>query len=155
MSKKYQASYRSPLGWLELFSDGQKLLTLDFVGKPRRIKSKHSFFRLVGKELREYFSGTRKKFSLPLALDGTAWQNRVWLTLLRVPYGAIISYGDLARVLGRPLGARALGQAVGLNPLPIIIPCHRVLGAGGRLGGYSGGLKKKIWLLRHEGHFDL
>lgn len=128
MSKHFIVYYKSPLGWLELSSDGKKLLSLDFVDKARRLKSQHPFFRLVLKELKEYFSGKRKKFFLPLALPGTAWQNQVWLTLAQVPYGAVVSYGDLAEIVGRPAGARAIGQAVGLNPLPIIIPCHRVLG---------------------------
>jgi methylated-DNA-[protein]-cysteine S-methyltransferase len=100
-------------------------------------------------QLREYFAGERRQFDIDLDPGGTAFQRRVWETLLTIPYGQTISYGELARRLGG--AARAIGGAVGANPLPIIIPCHRVIGADGSLTGYGGGLRMKVWLLRHEG----
>lgn len=106
----------------------------------------------VRQELEYYFAGRPADFH-HLALDpaGTAFQRQVWQALQEIPRGATLSYGELARRLGRPQAARGVGQAVGANPLPVIIPCHRVLAAGGKLGGYGGGLDRKRWLLQHEG----
>lgn len=108
--------------------------------------------RAVG-QLREYFAGERTDFDLPLDLSGvaTAFQRQVYERLLEVPYGRVTSYGALAEAVGGPELSRAVGQAVGANPIPIVIPCHRVVGADGRLTGYSGGLAVKIALLRLEG----
>jgi O-6-methylguanine DNA methyltransferase len=102
-------------------------------------------------QLREYFSRLRREFDLPLDLRGTPFQQQVWEELRKVPYGQTVSYGELARRVGRPAAARAVGQAVGANPVPIIIPCHRVVGADGSLVGYGGGLEVKSALLRLEG----
>lgn len=101
------------------------------------------------RQLREYFAGELKRFDIAVDPGGTDFQRRVWAALLKIPYGQTISYGELARRVGGH--ARAIGGAVGANPLPIIIPCHRVLGADGSLTGYGGGLRMKVWLLRHEG----
>jgi methylated-DNA-[protein]-cysteine S-methyltransferase len=102
-------------------------------------------------QLREYFSRLRREFDLPLDLRGTSFQQQVWAELRKVPYGQTVSYGELARRVGCPGAARAVGQAVGANPVPIIIPCHRVVGADGSLVGYGGGLEVKSALLRLEG----
>jgi AraC family transcriptional regulator of adaptative response/methylated-DNA-[protein]-cysteine methyltransferase len=102
-------------------------------------------------QLREYFAGERRDFELPLDTGGTPWQRRVWDALLAIPYGETRSYGDLARALGRPGASRAVGRANGDNYLAIIIPCHRVIQADGGLRGYGGGLRRKRWLLDHEG----
>ncbi len=102
-------------------------------------------------QLREYFSGSRRAFDLPLDLRGTPFQNAVWDKLVRIPYGATTTYGEIARSIGKPQAARAVGAANGANPLSIIIPCHRVLGANGSLTGYGGGLEMKAALLRLEG----
>jgi methylated-DNA-[protein]-cysteine S-methyltransferase len=99
----------------------------------------------------EYFEGSRKEFQLPLAPEGTDFQKRVWSELLNIPYGATCSYLDVARALGDANAIRAVGAANGRNPISIIIPCHRVIGADGSLTGYGGGLWRKEWLLRHEG----
>ena len=102
--------------------------------------------------LDEYFTGQRKSFEeLTLAPAGTPFQLRVWQELLRIPYGQTTSYGQLARQIGRPTGSRAVGMANGRNPIGVIIPCHRVIGADGSLTGYGGGLPMKEWLLQHEG----
>ena len=103
------------------------------------------------KELREYFRGERRDFDLPLAPAGTPFQQRVWQELCRIPYGCTVSYGEIARRIGLPKGPRAIGQANHRNPIPILIPCHRVIAAHGALGGYGGGLDIKIRLLKHEG----
>jgi methylated-DNA-[protein]-cysteine S-methyltransferase len=102
------------------------------------------------RQLREYFAGTRREFDLRLAPVGTPFQRRVWQALCAIPYGDTVSYGELARGLGLPNGSRAVGLANGSNPLSIVVPCHRVIGANGRLVGYGGGLKNKEWLLAHE-----
>jgi methylated-DNA-[protein]-cysteine S-methyltransferase len=101
-------------------------------------------------QLRAYFAGQRRTFELPLAPEGTPFQQRVWRELLNIPYGQTISYGELARRLGNPNGSRAVGLANGANPISIVIPCHRVIGSTGKLTGYGGGLKTKQWLLALE-----
>ncbi len=105
----------------------------------------------VVSQLREYFSRIRRRFDLPLDLRGTEFQRRVWAELLNIPYGQTVSYGELARRVGRPEAARAVGGAVGANPIPIIVPCHRVIGTDRSLVGYGGGLDVKAALLRLEG----
>jgi methylated-DNA-[protein]-cysteine S-methyltransferase len=102
-------------------------------------------------QLREYFAGKRRQFDLPLDPAGTEFQQRVWQMVAAIPYGETVSYGTIAARLGAAQKARAVGAAVGANPIPIIIPCHRVIGTDGALTGYGGGLRMKIWLLRHEG----
>jgi methylated-DNA-[protein]-cysteine S-methyltransferase len=100
--------------------------------------------------LEEYFAGRAVEFDIPLSLAGTDFQRRVWTALREIPHGETISYGELARRVGTPGAARAVGLANGRNPIAIVIPCHRVIGADGRLTGYGGGLERKAWLLRHE-----
>ncbi|MFN3929801.1 MAG: methylated-DNA--[protein]-cysteine S-methyltransferase, partial [Thermoflexus sp.] len=102
-------------------------------------------------QILEYLRGARKTFTVPLDPRGTAFQRRVWAETARIPYGQVVTYAELARRIGRPEAARAVGQALGANPLPILIPCHRVIAAEGRLGGYTGGRHLKRWLLRLEG----
>lgn len=112
----------------------------------------HELLRRAVGQLDEYFAGQRTDFDLPLAPAGTAFQQRVWAALLDVPYGRTASYGEIAAVLGLPPGAsRAVGLANGANPIPIIIPCHRIIGANGSLVGYGGGLDRKRLLLALEG----
>lgn len=101
-------------------------------------------------QLREYFAGARRDFDLPLRPHGTSFQLAAWQQLQRIPYGSTISYAEEAARLGRPQAYRAVGGANGKNPLPIVIPCHRVIAADGSLGGFSAGLAKKQWLLEHE-----
>ena len=102
-------------------------------------------------QLADYFAGTRTTFDLPIALEGTPFQRRVWAELQKVGYGQTITYGELARRVGDAKAARAVGAANGKNPLPIVVPCHRVVAAGGKIGGYSGGgATVKRWLLDHE-----
>ncbi len=110
-----------------------------------------SVLRAAAAQLEEYFSGARRSFALPLAPRGTEFQLAVWEALAGIPYGETITYGELARRVRRPAAFRAVGQANGANPLPIVCPCHRVVAAGGRLGGYGGGLEVKRMLLALEG----
>lgn len=104
-------------------------------------------------QLHEYFSGSRKAFVLPLDVEGTAFQRAVWSQVMRIPYGATVTYGDIAQLVGKPKASRAVGRAVGANPVPIVIPCHRVVGSGGALTGFGSGLDIKEALLRLEGAY--
>ena len=103
------------------------------------------------KQLKEYFAGNRREFDLPLSLEGTEFQQRVWRELTKIPFGKTWSYGQLAKRIGNPNGSRAVGLANGRNPIAIIVPCHRVIGADGSLTGFGGGIDRKEWLLAHEG----
>lgn len=131
-----------------LYLDGQKYYPDDadaFRDSPRL-----PVFREAVTQLREYFAGTRTEFHLPLAPEGTPFQRGVWNAISGVPFGATISYGELARRCGRPSAVRAAGAATGRNPLTIVIPCHRIMGSGGALTGYAGGLDRKRALLTLE-----
>ena len=108
-------------------------------------------FRELARQLGEYFAGKRRTFELTLAPEGTPFQLATWRALTEIPYGSTTSYGELARRLGRPGASRAVGAANGKNPLPIVVPCHRVLHSGGGIGGYTGGLERKRLLLDVEG----
>jgi len=122
------------------------------------IKSDFTFIRAsshVGKQLKEYFRGERKKFDIDLVINGSPYQKKVWEELLKVPYGKTVSYGELAKRIGNPKGSRSVGMAVHFNPIGIIIPCHRVIMSSGKIGGYAGGVDKKRWLLLHEKSFGL
>ncbi len=105
----------------------------------------------TAQQLREYFDGTRREFDVPLGARGNAFQHSVWRALVRIGYGTTTSYGEIARRIGHPDAARAVGAANGANTIPIVVPCHRVIGADGSLTGFGGGLPLKHWLLRHEG----
>ena len=109
------------------------------------------FFSAAKRQLDEYFAGQRKHFDLPLDAGGTAFQNKVWQALLQIPYGQTANYGQLAQQIGQAKAARPVGAANGRNPISIVVPCHRVIGANGDLVGYAGGLERKRFLLELEG----
>ena len=104
----------------------------------------------ANEQLTQYFNGTRKHFSIPLSMNGTAFQKQAWNVLLTIPFASTVSYGEQAKQLGNKNKARAVGMANNLNPISIIIPCHRVIGSNGSLVGFGGGLEAKAWLLHHE-----
>ena len=147
----------TPVGRVLLAGDGIRLHHLHFQSGPRPLKpsstwtAARSVFTQAIAELEEYFAGRRRQFDLPLAPQGTAFQVRVWRALGDIPYGQTISYGELARRIGHPRASRAVGLANGANPLPILVPCHRVIGANGALTGFGGGLPVKRALLALEG----
>ena len=148
----------SPIGRLLLTGDGHALTGLWMLDAERHsvrdlgLTSSPAAFTEVERQLSEYFSGDRKEFTVPLAPAGTPFQLAVWTQLTTIPYGSTVSYGDIARALGKRLVAsRAVGLANGANPISIIVPCHRVIGADGSLTGYGGGLDRKELLLRLEG----
>lgn len=150
---------QSPIGLLRLRGTAQGLTGL-FMENHRHgpedgdgWKRHDALFVQARTELSDYFAGRRTTFDLPIDRDhlgGTDFQRRVWLELEKIPYGATISYAELARRIGNPAAVRAVGLANGRNPLSIIVPCHRVIGANGSLTGYGGGLERKRWLLELE-----
>jgi len=151
--------HESPLGPMLLAATDRGLAGVWFLGQKHgpdssgwREDPQHPVLREAVTQLRAYFAGERDSFDLPLDLQaGTAFQQDVWKALLAIPRGATTSYAQLARQLGRPQAMRAVGAAVGRNPVSIVVPCHRVLGSSGSLTGYAGGLERKTALLKLEG----
>lgn len=156
----FYAEIDSPVGVLLAVSDGEKLRRLTIGGLPEPdwvMDGSLGVFRETAQWLEDYFQGNPHGLdTLPIAPQGTPFQLRVWQILLTIPFGQTRTYGDIARQIAAELGkekmsAQAIGQAVGRNPIWIIIPCHRCVGAQGKLTGYAGGIDKKAWLLGHEG----
>ncbi|MDX6690714.1 MAG: methylated-DNA-[protein]-cysteine S-methyltransferase [Solirubrobacteraceae bacterium] len=145
--------YESPFGPLTLQRGSHGLTALNFPGRGGPLEDDRrspADFADVVAQMDEYFGGERRTFDLPLDLHGTEFQRAVWAKLLAIPYGETTTYGVLARALGRPDRARAIGAAVGRTPVAIIVPCHRVIGSDGSLTGYGGGLQRKATLLDLE-----
>lgn len=156
LSSTYSTLIPSPLGGLFAASDGRAITALYTPGhrlhpgpEPGSASSAPVLLDL-GRQLDEYFGGQRREFDLPLAAVGTPFQQAVWTELGRIPYGSTAGYGQIAARLGRPAAVRAVGAANGRNPLSVLVPCHRVVGADGSLTGYAGGMAAKRWLLEHE-----
>ena len=159
MTSRCAMSYtviESPVGSLLLAADEEGLRHIEFMRGRRAVRpnpewrENHTPFKTAVQQLRAYFSGTLKDFTLPLAPEGTPFQLDVWKRLCEIPYGETTSYGEIACRLGHPQASRAVGLANGANPLPIVIPCHRVIGSTGKLTGYGGGLPIKEKLLALE-----
>ena len=151
----YYGMMTSPIGELMLISDGETLTGLYMDNQKHAAKRANAIrdeamVKRPRAQLQAYFAGELREFDLPLAAAGTAFQQRVWRALCDIPYGETISYGELARRIGQPTASRAVGLANGQNPISIVVPCHRVIGANGSLTGYGGGLERKRWLLAHE-----
>jgi methylated-DNA-[protein]-cysteine S-methyltransferase len=150
---------QSPVGLLTIVANEHALLRLswgddaDFCSERNHIRKAndpHTVIEITEHQLAEYFAGVRTTFEIPLAPMGTAFQKLAWQELLKIPYGSRITYGEQARNIGRPKASRAVGAANGKNPIGIIIPCHRVIGASGHLTGFAGGLEIKQRLLEYE-----
>lgn len=164
-SVTYTATVDSPVGPLVILVDGHgALLRIDFthLHPPGEIlaaleeegwrpEESPEHTAAVCQQLAEYFSGARQGFDLPLAPEGTEFQRRVWEELSRIPFGETRNYGEIAQAIGNPKASRAVGAANGRNPIPIVVPCHRVIGADGSLTGFGGGLETKQRLLALEG----
>lgn len=152
----------SPVGAILLAGDGNDIQMIQFgVGRQTKAKPREPQpgwledrvpFEEAIEQLTDYFNGSRQQFQMPLAPRGTEFQQRVWAALTLIPYGETVSYGELAREIGKPAAVRAVGAANGANPIGIVIPCHRVIGANGSLTGYGGGIENKAKLLAHEQH---
>lgn len=144
----------SPLGRLKLTAGPEALLKVSFTNESITDKSnsiKNDILDQTVRQLEEYFAGERTTFDLPLSPAGTEFQQKVWKILRDIPFGQTTTYGSISEKLGDCNAVRAVGTANGQNPIPIIIPCHRVLGSGQKMTGYSGGIDRKRWLLKHEG----
>ena len=155
LSYKY---FASPVGKLKLVASETGLIAILWENDtPRRVpltdlvEDVHQEILVeTGRQLSEYFAGKRDTFSIPLDMRGTAFQKNVWEALQTIPFGKTLSYGQIAKQLGRPTASRAVGAANGRNPLSIVVPCHRVVGASGKLTGFAGGLEAKALLLQLE-----
>jgi methylated-DNA-[protein]-cysteine S-methyltransferase len=161
MSTLFMDMLDTPIGTLVLAADAEGLRHIEFPSNRHPVNragwvpgaegAAAEILAITAQQLREYFDGTRRDFDLPLMPRGTEFQLQVWRALATIPFGATWSYGELARVIGKPDAMRAVGAANGRNPLPIVLPCHRVIGADGSLTGFGGGLPIKEALLRLEG----
>ncbi|MFQ5702664.1 MAG: methylated-DNA--[protein]-cysteine S-methyltransferase [Gemmatimonadales bacterium] len=129
--------------------EGNAVTSIQLGGRARRTPAS-KFERHVARELREYLAGKRTDFTFPIRLEGSAFERKVWKALRRIPYGETWTYGEVAQAIGNPKAARAVGSANGRNPVPLVVPCHRVVAAGGKLGGFGGGLPLKRKLLALE-----
>jgi methylated-DNA-[protein]-cysteine S-methyltransferase len=159
---RYICHYQSPLGLVRLVSDGARLMGLylpaqvDLAVVASESQSESYPFDAAKEFLDQYFSSANKDLKPPpLCLRGTSFQVSVWTELLRIALGKTSTYGEIANAIGRPMASRAVGKAIGDNPISIIVPCHRVIGRSGALTGYAGGLPAKRWLLDHEGVFTV
>ncbi len=150
MKSNQRAFLETPVGFIEIDCSDKGIRSLEFINFKVRINRTPACLRDCKEQLREYFEGTRRQFSIPLDLEGTHFQLMVWNELLKIPYGTTITYLELAKRIGDTKALRAVGGANATNPVSIIIPCHRVIGMGGKLVGYGGGLWRKKWLLEHE-----
>lgn len=154
MAKEYTTYASSPLGPLQIKCRERGLTAINYYDEhPPESSSQpqHPILVKTVSQLQEYFERKRNTFDIPLVLRGTDFQQKVWKQLQQIPYGQTITYGELAKRFGDAQKARAVAGANGLNPLPIIIPCHRVIGVDNKLTGYSGGIKRKEFLLKLEG----
>lgn len=146
----------TPIGDVVICGDADGVSAVGFADSPKPARVDPSWerhdaaFREVAEQLLAYFAGDLREFTVKLSPNGTSFQSRVWTALMKIPYGQTTTYGTLAVELGDPRAVRAVGLANGRNPIAIIIPCHRVIGADGGLTGYGGGLHRKQWLLAHE-----
>ena len=147
---QYQSSFNSPLGFLILKSDGQSITEISFSESELLEQNNCEILLKCKQQLEDYFSGKALVFDLPLSPEGTEFQQKVWTELLKIPYGETITYLELAVRLGDAKAVRAVGTANGRNPIAIVIPCHRVIGAGNKLIGYAGGIWRKKILLELE-----
>jgi methylated-DNA-[protein]-cysteine S-methyltransferase len=144
-------SFPSPFGYITITAEAEKITAVELCKKATSVGSSKVLSE-AAKQIELYLNGSLPRFSLPLKVSGTPFQLAVWKTIAKVPFGKTVSYGEIATAIGRPQAARAVGAAVGANPTPLLVGCHRVLGSSGSLTGYSGGqgIKTKRLLLDHE-----
>ena len=152
MSTSQCGRLESPIGTIEVtVNEGGAVASVAFVDEPMcaAVETGHACSRML-RQLEEYFQNNRRRFELELEPEGTEFEYRVWRAVQRIPFGSTDTYGEIARRLGKPDAARAVGHANARNPIAIIVPCHRVIGSDGDLTGYAGGLDRKKWLLDME-----
>lgn len=147
----FEAYYKSPIGNLRIISNERDIIKIEFCDEYFKMKMIPIQIQNCITQLDEYFNGKRQKFTISINPAGTEFQSKAWYLLLKIPFGKTISYLEQSKQFGDEKTIRAIASANGKNPIPIIIPCHRVIGSNGKLTGYAGGLLKKQWLLEHEG----
>jgi len=156
MSQIYYTQLESPIGSLLLTLEDEHLTNICMFNQKRNVEVQPDWvandrhFRSIARQLQEYFRGKRRQFDIPMRLQGTDFQLSVWQQLSKIPYGETATYGDIAKRIDNPKAVRAVGLANGRNPIPIIVPCHRVIGTNGKLTGFGGGLENKAILLKIE-----
>ncbi len=154
-NKLFQKYIDTPIGWLEIKTSANLLLNISFVEKAAiNSSTQPKILQQTEIQLKEYFAGKRKIFNLVLNPSGTEFQKEVWKWVEKIDFGKTTSYLDIAIKTGSSKNTRAVGTANGKNPIPIIIPCHRIIGSNGKLTGYAGGIERKCWLLQHEIQFS-
>jgi methylated-DNA-[protein]-cysteine S-methyltransferase len=141
----------TPVGTLVIQASAQGVTHVDFIETGQTKVHRNELTTRCKRQLQEYFEGKRKSFDLPLDQQGTTFQKSIWNKLIKIPFGQAVSYRDIADMVNNRNAVRAVGAANGKNPIAIIVPCHRVIGADRTLTGYAGGLQRKAWLLKHEG----
>jgi methylated-DNA-[protein]-cysteine S-methyltransferase len=155
MENIYKATVETPIGYLELTTNQSFLLSVSFTDKfIQQSNNQPHILKESVRQIEEYFKGLRKEFNLSLQPAGTEFQLKVWEQVVKVEFGKTVSYLEIALQTGSKNNTRAVGLANGKNPIPIIIPCHRVIGVNGKLTGYAGGLEKKRWLLQYELYYS-
>jgi methylated-DNA-[protein]-cysteine S-methyltransferase len=147
----YVEYFNSPIGMIEISATTAAVSSVYFVESKDKTSTANDITTACKQQLNEYFTGSRQVFDLTLAQSGTDFQLKVWQALLKIPFGQLASYRDIANEVASPKAVRAVGSANGKNPISIIVPCHRVIGSNGTLTGYAGGIERKQWLLQHEG----
>ena len=147
----FEAYYKSPIGNLRIISNERDIIKIEFTTDFFKMNMVPNQIQNCINQLDEYFKGERQEFTVSINPAGTEFQSKIWNLLQKIPYGKTISYLDQSKQFGDKKAIRAIASANGKNPIPIIIPCHRVIGNNGKLTGYAGGLLKKQWLLEHEG----
>ena len=151
LSPRAVITLTSPIGPITLIAQGEKLIRVE-LGTKAKPEGSAKVLETARKQFEEYFAGKLSRFSLPIEVSGTDFQKAVWKEIAKLSAGKTLSYGEIAAKLGKPLASRAVGAAVGANPTPLVVGCHRVLGSSGKITGFTGGngIKTKAWLLRHE-----
>ena len=148
------AFYHSPVGWLELSATDKGISEISFKNsepEPYPTGHLHSILSETIRQLEGYFTNKQTQFTIPLDLHGSDFEVEVWNQLPTIPFGQTVTYGDFSKRLNNPKAIRAIGSTIGRNPVVIIVPCHRIIGANGRMVGFGGGIWRKEWLLKHEG----
>jgi len=151
VSALFTDTMNTPAGTLVIQASAQGITQVDFIEAEPASVYPNELTKRCKQQLREYFEGKRKTFDLPLDQQGTSFQKSIWKSLLKIPFGRAVSYRDIADMVNNRKAVRAVGAANGKNPIAIIVPCHRVIGADRSLTGYAGGIERKAWLLKHEG----
>lgn len=145
-------SFHTPVGWLLVEIENDCISHIDFQEEPLVNEEEHFLFSKCEEQLRSYFNGELKEFGLPIRISGTPFQISVWEELKKIPFGTTVSYQTISKRIGNEKAVRAVGQAIGKNPIAIVIPCHRVIGKNNELTGFAGGLNRKRKLLRQENY---